>query len=277
MSYTWRPEDEDAPFGITFSGWIRIVAGCLILVGILLIGVVLTAMFRLVERPLFGLHRPITPYFTQSVARALFFILGISNTREGEVMKAPGAIVSNHSSWLDIFALYGHMRVYFLSKSEVASWPVIGFLTRLAGTLFISRDRKHVKAQTGLIETRLLAGQRLAFFPEGTSTDGMRVLPFNSTLFQAFFNPIITHKTYVQPVSIVYTAPVGQDKRFYGWWGNMDFGPHFLKILALREKGAVRVIYHPAVKVDGFANRKELAAHIEQIVRQGMPPECRII
>jgi 1-acyl-sn-glycerol-3-phosphate acyltransferase len=276
VSYTWQPEDEDAPFDITFTGWIRIVTGCVILVMALLIGVLLTVIFRLIERPLFGLHRPITPYFTQAVARVLFFILGISNTREGEVMKTPGAIVSNHSSWLDIFALYGHMRAYFLSKSEVANWPGIGFLTRLAGTLFISRDRKHVKAQTRLIETRLLAGQRLAFFPEGTSTDGMRVLRFNSTLFQSFFNPDIYHESYVQPVSIIYTAPVEQDKSFYGWWGNMDFGPHFLKIMALRQKGSVRVVYHPAVKVDEFANRKELAAYMEQIVRQGMPPERRI-
>lgn len=276
MSYTWEPEHEDAAFDTPLSGWVRIILGCVFLMMVLLIGLVLTAIFRLVEKLFFGLHRPITPYFTQAVARVLLWVLGIKHLREGEVMKTPGAIVSNHSSWLDIFALFAHMHGYFLAKSEVANWPGIGFLARLIGTLFIARDRTQVKAQTRLLETRLLAGQKLIFFPEGTSTDGMRVLPFNSTLYQAFFNPDIYHEIYIQPVSIIYTAPMGLDKRFYGWWGKMDFAPHFLKILALRKKGSVRVVFHPAVKVDQFAHRKELAAYVEQVVRQGMPPERQI-
>jgi len=276
VSYTWDPGAEDAPLDIAFIGWVRIITGCVFLAVILLIGLLLTGVFRLIEKSIFGLHRPITPYFTQVVSRVLLLVLGIAYAHEGEGMKTPGAIVSNHSSWLDIFILYAHMRVYFLSKAEVANWPGIGFLTRLVGTLFIARDRKQVKAQARLIEERLLAGQRLAFFPEGTSTDGMRILPFNSTLFQSFFNPDIIDEMYIQPVSIIYTAPEGLDKRFYGWWGNMDFGPHFLKILALRQNGSVRVIYHPAVKVDEFTSRKKLAAHVESVVRQGMPPERRI-
>ncbi|VAV89915.1 Acyl-CoA:1-acyl-sn-glycerol-3-phosphate acyltransferase [hydrothermal vent metagenome] len=276
MSYTWDPGAGDAPVSISFTGWIRVVIGGIILAVILGIGVVLTLVFRLIERPIFGLHRPITPYFTQWVARGLFFVMGIKNTCEGAVMKTPGAIVSNHSTWLDIFALYGHMRVYFLAKADVATWPGIGFLTDLAGTLFVARDRKMVKIQTKMIEDRLLARQRLAFFPEGTSTDGMRVLRFNSTLFQSFFNPDLVHEMYIQPVSMIYTAPKGQDKRFYGWWGDMDFGPNFLKILATRQKGSVRIVYHPAIRVDGFKNRKQLAAHVEAIVRQGMPAERRI-
>ena len=276
MSYTWEPEAEDAPLDIPLSGWVRVGLRGVALALILLVGVGLTLGFRLVERLFFGLRRPITPYFTQAVARGFFCVVGLKNTREGVAMKTPGAIVSNHSSWLDILALFAHMRIYMLSKSEVANWPGVGFLTRLVGTLFITRERKQVTAQTGLIEKRLKAGHRLAFFPEGTSTDGMRVLPFNSTLFQPFYSPDLVHEVYIQPVSIIYSAPEGQDKRFYGWWGNMDFGPHFLKVLATRRNGAVRVIFHPAVKVDGFANRKALAAHVEGLVRQGMPPERRI-
>ena len=56
----------------------------------------------------------------------------------------------------------------------------------------------------------------------------------------------------------------------------MDFGPHFLKVLATRKNGAVRVVFHPKAKVDEFADRKALAAHVESVVRQGMPPERRI-
>ncbi len=276
MSYTWQPEHEGAPFVIPITGWIRVILGGVFLSLILLIGVMVTALFRLIEKPFFGSSRPITPYITQLVARVLFWVLGIKIIRQGKAMKTPGAIVANHSSWLDIFALYTQMRVYFLSKSDVANWPVIGFLSRLVGTVFIARDRKQVKAQTRMLERRLRAGQRLAFFPEGTSSDGMRVLPFNSTLFQAFLNSDNRHEFYIQPVSLIYTAPDSGDECYYGWWGNMDFGPHFLKILAFRRRGSVRVICHPAVRVDAFASRKELAAHVEAVVRQGLPPERRI-
>ena len=81
---------------------------------------------------------------------------------------------------------------------------------------------------------RLLAGHKLLFFPEGTSTDGLRVLPFKSTLFAAFFEPELHHTMWIQPVSVVYYAPVGEEARFYGWWGDMEFAPHLLKTLAAR-------------------------------------------
>ncbi|WP_299844436.1 1-acyl-sn-glycerol-3-phosphate acyltransferase [uncultured Roseovarius sp.] len=256
---------------ISPTGWLRVIARGLILIVILLCGVLATALLRLVEAPVFKEKRPITPYVTQWVCRAAFLVLGIRHQTRGERMNRPGAIVANHASWLDIFALNARKRIYFVSKAEVASWPGIGLLAKITGTVFIARDPRQAKTQTVLFEKRLLAGHKLLFFPEGTSTDGLRVLPFKTTLFQSFFGLDLRHKMHIQPVTVVYQAPQDQDERFYGWWGDMEFGPHLLHVMAARWQGSVTVIYHPPVKVDEFSDRKALAAHLETIVRGGMP------
>jgi 1-acyl-sn-glycerol-3-phosphate acyltransferase len=157
-----------------------------------------------------------------------------------------------------------------VAKAEVAGWPGIGWLARAAGTVFIRRDRAEAAAQARLFEARLEAGHRLAFFPEGTSTDGRRVLPFNSTLFQAFFADHLRSGLRVQPVTIVYTAPPGEDPRFYGWWGDMEFGSHLLRVLAAPRRGRVEVIWHPPVPVAAMETRKALAKTCEEVVRIGL-------
>ncbi|EBA17838.1 acyltransferase, putative [Roseobacter sp. SK209-2-6] len=233
-------------------------------------GLLLLLLLRLVERPLYGLHRPLTPYITQFVCRNAFRVLGMQFQTKGTLMKQQGIVVANHSSWLDIFALNARKRVYFVSKAEVASWPGIGWLARATGTVFIERNPKKAKEQTLLFESRLKAGHKLLFFPEGTSTDGRRVLPFKTTLFAALFQEELREDSYVQPVSVVFTAPSGEEPRFYGWWGDMEFGPHLLKTLAAKRQGRVELVYHDALKVSDFANRKQLASQCEEAVRQGL-------
>jgi 1-acyl-sn-glycerol-3-phosphate acyltransferase len=226
---------------------------------------------RLIERPLFGQQRPITPFITQFVCRAAFVILRMPIIVRGQPMRQKGAVVANHASWLDIFALNAAQRIYFVSKSEVASWPAIGWLARATGTVFINRKGTEAKAQQEVFEARLRAGHRLCFFPEGTSTDAIRVLPFKSSLFQAFYTHGLDRVLFIQPVTVVYHAPPEKDPRFYGWWGNMEFGPHLLLTLAARRQGRVEVIFHPEVPVDAFPSRKELAAHCERVIRTSHP------
>jgi 1-acyl-sn-glycerol-3-phosphate acyltransferase len=230
-------------------------------------GLLVLLLVRLVERPLCGVDRPVTPYITQGVCRAAFGILGIPLLVRGPRMKVRGAVVANHSSWLDIFALNARKNVYFVSKSEVASWPGIGWLARATGTVFIRRDPRDVKNQVALFEERLQHGHRLLFFPEGTSTDGIRVLPFKPTLFAPFFADTLVHDMHIQPVTVIYHPPEESDPRFYGWWGDMGFGEHLLKVLAQRKQGKVELVYHAPVRVDDFPNRKSLASHLETQVR----------
>jgi len=234
-------------------------------------GLALLLLVRLVEAPLHGLHRPWTPWITQTVCRTAFVILGMRHAVRGEQMVERGAVVANHSSWLDIFALNARKRIYFVSKSEVARWPGIGWLARATGTVFINRDPKEARAQQAVFEERLKAGNKLLFFPEGTSTDGLRVLPFKSTLYAAFFSPELRDILQVQPVTVIYTAPEGEDPRFYGWWGDMDFGAHLVKVLAAPRQGAVEIVYHPPVRVADTTDRKALAVATEAAVRSAFP------
>jgi 1-acyl-sn-glycerol-3-phosphate acyltransferase len=243
---------------------------------VITLGVVLMALIRFVEKPVHGAWRPWTPWITQWVCRSAFIIFGMRHDTTGEPMKRPGAVVANHVSWLDIFALNAGKRVYFVAKSELAGWPGIGLLAKMTGTVFIARDRKQAKDQQDVFKERLLAGHKLLFFPEGTSTDGMRVLPFKSTLFQAFFTLDLRPELHIQPVTVIYSAPDGQDARFYGWWGEMDFGSHLVKMLAAKRHGAVKIVYHQPVKVDNFKERKALATHVEGVVRGGMPRDRQI-
>ena len=273
MIVKWDMPPEPAPEPIPPLGWVRVALRGTALAFLVFGSLLILLLIRLVEQPLFGLHRPVTPHIVQFVCRNAFRILGIRHSIRGERMELRGAVVANHSSWLDIFTLNARKRIYFVSKSEVAGWPGIGWLARATGTVFINRNRNEAKVQQQIFEDRLLAGHKLLFFPEGTSTDGLLVLPFKSTLFQAFFSDHLRHEMHIQPVSVIYRAPEGGDERFYGWWGDMDFGRHLLKVLAAPAQGSVEVIYHQPVRVDDFPNRKTLAAHVEEAVRSGMPPE----
>lgn len=263
----WNTKDAPDPINLGLMGWVLVILRGVPLALLVFGGLIILLAIRLIELPLFGVRRPITPFIAQFVSRSAFRILGMSFRTSGELMQQRGAVVANHSSWLDIFALNARKRVYFVSKAEVAKWPGIGWLARATGTVFIERDRKKAREQTKVFETRLKAGHKLLFFPEGTSTDGLRVLPFKTTLFAAFFADELRNFMYVQPVSVVFHAPEGQPDRFYGWWGEMEFGPHLLKTLGARRQGSVELIYHSPAKVSDFENRKTLAAHCEEAVR----------
>lgn len=236
---------------------------------ILALGLMLLLALRLPERLIWGVARPVTPWITQGVCILTLRFFGIARTVEGEAMRDGGAFVANHASWLDIFALNASKRLYFVAKSEVRGWAGIGWLARATGTVFIRRDRADAKGQAQLLETRLKAGHRLLFFPEGTSTDGCRVLPFRTTLFQPFFADGLAAHLKVQPVSIVYCAPDSAPAEFYGWWGDTSFGASLLAILATPRQGAVHVVYHAPLRVADFENRKALARAAEASVRAG--------
>jgi 1-acyl-sn-glycerol-3-phosphate acyltransferase len=266
---TWSTSKEPMPEPISAMGWGRVVVRGLVLVPLIFGCLLLLLLVRLFERPLFGLKRPITPHITQFVCKNALRVLRLPLRVHGEPMLGQGAVVANHISWLDIFVLNASKRIYFVSKAEVASWPGIGWLARATGTLFIKRERAQAKAQTKVMQDRLLAGHKLLFFPEGTSTDGLQVLPFKTTLFASFMAPELRDVLQIQPVSVVYHAPKGASKVFYGWWGDMDFATNLLMTLATSRQGSVDVLYHPAIKVADFHDRKELAKACETAVRAG--------
>lgn len=270
LAKAWQSTTPQVIAPITAAGWVRVAVrsaplGCVVFGGLLLLLVV-----RLFERPIFGLRRPVTPFITLWVCRAALLLIGIRHSYQGVPLSGRGAIVANHSSWLDIFALNAVKRIYFVAKAEVAGWPGIGWLAQATGTVFIRREREQAKTQVDVFKDRLKAGHKLLFFPEGTTTDGQQVLPFKPTLFAAFFDPGLAPDLWLQPVTVSYEAPAGADARFYGWWGDTGFGPHLLAVLAQKPQGAVHVHYHDPVALTDFDNRKQLARYLEDKVREGL-------
>jgi 1-acyl-sn-glycerol-3-phosphate acyltransferase len=184
-----------------------------------------------------------------------------------------GAIVANHASWLDIMAVRATGLVYFVSKDDVASWPGVGFIARVSGTVFIERRRTEAKRQERVLLDRIAARQVLCIFPEGTSTDGLRVLPFKSSLFSAFFVDGAEDSVLIQPVTIRYhVAPgSGLPDSFYGWWGTMGFEPHVWNVLCRSRGGRVGVTFHDAVRPRDLGTRKTLAEHCGRTVAEALP------
>ena len=263
----WTKELEPKLSDISIFGWCIVVIRAVLMLLIILVGIVLLFIARGLERPLVGLCRPVSGQVVNWVCRIGALAIGLRMSVRGTPMTNPGAVVANHSSWLDIIVLNAAKRVFFVSKAEVSSWPGIGFLANITGTVFIRRERRDSKLQKDLFQTRLGLGHKLLFFPEGTSTDSLRVLPFKSTLFAAFFEPKLKEKIYIQAVTVNYHAPKNQDKRFYGWWGEMDFGTHLLQSLSALPQGHVEVVFHKPRALKDYHNRKVLTADLERDVR----------
>lgn len=193
----------------------------------------------------------------------------------------PVIFVANHSSWLDITVLGGVLPTVFVAKSEIASWPLIKTLARLGRTIFVTRQRNNTARELREMTERLADGDNLLLFPEGTSTDGTRVLPFMSSFF-AIAKPgraeraaetVSPPPVTIQPVSVVYTEleglPVGRAKRpVFAWYGDMELAPH---VWAFGQWGRMRadVILHPPLDPDSFKTRKELAIAVHRIVNEG--------
>ena len=238
---------------------------------ILLITVIysLLAVFLLIRAFEWPFGRKLTPEITRLVCHICLKILGITQKVQGTPMNGMGSVVANHSSWIDIFVLNASQRIFFVSKSEVRNWFGIGILGQVTGTVFIERRMRQSLVQKGIFFERLQKGDKLLFFPEGTSTDGQQVVPFKSTLFAALFEPELKDRLFVQPVSVFYKAPAKQDPRFYAWWGNLNMWQHLRSVLSAPGKGSVSVTYHEPIRVSDYANRKELAKKCEDIVSIG--------
>ncbi|SDF74969.1 lysophospholipid acyltransferase family protein [Thalassobaculum litoreum] len=202
-------------------------------------------------------------------------ILGIQVVVRGRrVRERPVLFVANHVSYLDITALGSVVTGGFIAKSEVAGWPLFGILAKLQRTVFIARKRTAVAKHGDEIAQRLEAGDNLILFPEGTSGDGTRVLPFKSAFFSVAERRPRGQALTVQPVSIAYTrlneVPLGRGLRpFFAWYGDMDLLPHLWTVAALG-KLTVVIEFHAPVTVDEVGSRKALATKVQDQVAGGL-------
>ncbi|HEX7791627.1 MAG TPA: lysophospholipid acyltransferase family protein, partial [Afipia sp.] len=156
------------------------------------------------------LNTPLQRIVPNLFHRAACAVIGIRITQIGaRSRESPTLILSNHASWLDIIVLGAVAPVVFVAKSEVANWPLFGWLAKLQRTIFVERERRHKTGDAArAMGDRLLGGDAVVLFPEGTSSDGIRILPFRSALIGAVHHTIgdSTHhdRVTVQPVSLAY-------------------------------------------------------------------------
>ncbi len=187
-------------------------------------------------------------------------IFGVQCTTKGEINSNATLFVVNHISWFDIPALGSKIPVHFLSKDEINSWPVIGWLARQTGTLYIKRGRQGAAEQSiNEISRTLNRGGHVIIFPEGTTTDGTSVRKFHSRLFQAAIDAGIP----VQPVALRYPHPDGVHPKA-PFIGDTQFLQSTLDMMSEKQMQA-EIEFLPPINSHGL-NRTELAKLSQQII-----------
>lgn len=190
----------------------------------------------------------------------------------------PTLVLANHVSWLDIPVLAALMPLSFIAKSEIADWPLVGFLAKLQRCVFIDRSRKASTAKVNAqVAERLGAGDAIVLFPEGTTGDGIRLLPFRSSLVGAARSALIDHTAEairLQPVAIAYRRRRGlpltrREMPDVAWYGDMELAAH---LGALIRGGPldVTVVWSAPIAFDGSIDRKHATLAAEAAVRAAL-------
>lgn len=195
-------------------------------------------------------------------AKAMLWLLGVRLRVAGPTPSAPFFLVANHLSYVDVLVLAAQVDCVFVAKSELAAWPLLGFLSRQVQTIFINRRRtRDLLRVNALLARTLAAGQSVALFPEGTTTAGAAVLPFKSALLE----PAVQAGRCVAYASLSYRTADGEAPATEAvcWWGEMEFVPHLLKLFALPGFDATLVFGAQVVQA---RDRKTLAKQLHAAV-----------
>lgn len=164
--------------------------------------------------------------------------------------------IANHVSWLDILVLAGRTGSAFVAKADMAPWPVIGWLATLNNSVYVQREQRlDARAQAQAIGAALVKGQPLTLFPEGTTSDGLSILPFRSSLIAAVAPP--PDGIAIQPVAIDYGPHSGD----IAWVGEEGFGANALRILSQPGRRRVDLRFLEPLDMTELSDRKVITAH----------------
>ncbi len=208
----------------------------------------------------------------------LFLRLFAIRVRVAGVPPAPAAptlVLANHVSWLDIPVMSGLMPLSFIAKQEIAAWPLFGTLARLQRCIFVDRARKAATAEVNeIVAQRLAGGDVIVLFPEGTTGDGLRLLPFRSSLVgaarAALVDPALD-TIVLQPLAIAYTGRDGlpvtrREMPSIAWYGDMELPPHLTEFVR-RGPLDVVVTWGNPIPFGAATDRKRATAEAEGAVR----------
>lgn len=207
--------------------------------------------------------------------RGLARILRVRVRRVGRAsQQRPTLFVFNHVSWLDIVVIDTLFPGCFVAKADVAGWPLFGLLAKLQRTVFVERRAARAAESRDEMTVRLEQGDNLILFPEGTSSDGLGVLPFKSTFFALAERQVKDRPLQVQPVSIAYCRlnglPVGRTwATNFAWIGDQDLAAHLWQFLKAGPSEVV-VQFHEPVTICDFGGRKALSQHCQNAIAQGV-------
>jgi len=191
--------------------------------------------------------------------------MGLDVIITGAPLQSDVLYVANHLSWLDILAFGGAVSMGFVSKNDVARWPMVGMLARIGGTIFIDREsRRATRGQVDQLGAALSRHRPVMLFPEGTTNDGIALFPFRAALFASVAPP--PPDIRVQPVAIDYgpLAPV------VAWTGDEPLGPNAMRVLGL--KGGVPVVLRFLDPLPYSDDRKALAAEAQARIAEALKP-----
>lgn len=178
---------------------------------------------------------------------------------------APVLILSNHVSWLDVFVIRSQVDCRFVAKSEIRSWPFVGWLVAQQGTVFVQRERaRDTSRVNATLEDALRSGTAVTIFPEGTTTDGTEVKPFRGSLLQ----PLVQAEGYALPVALRYLHPDGKLNHDASYTGNRSLWESTLLLTAQHEIHA-EVIFLPPMPTAG-RHRREIAEHCGATVAEAL-------
>ena len=178
----------------------------------------------------------------------------------------PKLYVSNHLSYLDIPVLGSTLNGRFIAKNEISNWPIIGNLSKVGNTIFINRNLSFLKTNKSIILDYISRGDNVILFPEGTTSDGIRVLSFKSSLLASLEQKNII----IQPIVINYISINGLPlnrwlKPIIAWYGDMDFKPHLINILKLFSI-KVKITFLPPLNGKDFTNRKHMTYTLHRAI-----------
>jgi 1-acyl-sn-glycerol-3-phosphate acyltransferase len=234
--------------------------------------IILLVPVTLVYKRLDPLHPYTIPRFFHHLVLRL---LGIRLRVYGEpATTSPVLFAANHVSYLDVIILGSLLPASFIAKSEVASWPLFGFLARIQNTVFIERRAPRAAEQRTQLQELLAKRQSLILFPEGTSSDGLTALHFKSSLFGVVEGAAQDLKITVQPVSLTCTELDGfpilrEERALYAWYGDMTLVPHLWNVFK-HGKFTLDVVFHQVLTTADCPNRKVLAATCQDMVARGI-------